>query len=109
MAQDPFHFDLNDPKDPLQFGFYKVQLALEQLCDTVIPVVTATAKRLVDIFTPVANAVLEYQKAIDLGAEINPHIAYLAFHAKKKRVREKNLKRLYRLGKRSDNHYNQRD
>ena len=64
MAQDPFHFDLNDPKNSLQFGLYKVQLALEQLCDAVIPVVTATAKQLVDIFTPMANAVLEYQKAI---------------------------------------------
>ena len=44
----------------------------------------------------------EYQRLVNLGAENNPRIAFLAYHAKKQRIRNKNLKKLFNIGYRID-------
>ena len=91
-------FDLDNPKNSLQYQLYKVQLALEQLASRLVPVLTDAIKSFVASVTPYVDFMREYQRLQELGAKANPKIAYLAYHAKTQRARIKNLKRLYKIG-----------
>ena len=91
-------FDLDNPKNSLQYQLYKVQLALEQLASRLGPVLTDAIKSFVTSVTPYVDFMREYQRLQELGAKSNPKIAYLAYHAKTQRARIKNLKRLYKIG-----------
>ena len=42
--------------------------------------------------------IIEYFRLVDVGGKANHKVAHLAYHAKKNRVRGKNIKRLYRIG-----------
>ena len=77
-------FDLANPKNGLQY-----QLA-DQLAHEL--------RRVVHVFTESFKPVIEYFRLVDIGEKANPKVAHLAYHAKKNRVRVKNLKRLYRIG-----------
>ena len=92
-------FDLDNPKNNLQYQLYKVQLVLEQLASRLVPVLTDTIKSFVANATPYVDFMREYQRLQELGAKANPKIAYLAYHAKTQRARIKNQRRLYKLGK----------
>ena len=104
-------FDLDNPKNSLQYQLYKVQLVLEQLASRLVPVLTDAIKSFVASVTPYVDFMREYQRLQELGAKANPKIAYLAYHAKTQRARIKNLKRLYKIGclieKRGDPHNHQ--
>lgn len=91
-------FDLDNPKNNLQYQLYKVQLALEQLASRLVSVLTDAIKSFVASVTPYVDYMLEYQRLQELGAKANPKVAYLAYHAKTQRARIKNLKRLYKIG-----------
>lgn len=91
-------FDLDNPKNNLQYQLYKVQLALEQLASRLVPVLTDAIKSFVAGVTPYIDYWHEYQRLQELGAKANPKVAYLAYHAKTQRARIKNLKRLYKIG-----------
>lgn len=91
-------FDLDNPKNGLQYQLYKVQLALEQLASRLAPVLTDAIKSFVANVTPYVDFMREYQRLQELGAKANPKVAYLAYHAKTQRARIKNLKRLYKIG-----------
>ena len=92
-------FDLDNPKNSLQYQLYKVQLVLEQLASRLVPVLTDAIKSFVASVTPYVDFMREYQRLQELGAKANPKIAYLAYHAKTQRARIKNQRRLYKLGK----------
>ena len=104
-------FDLDNPKNSLQYQLYKVQLVLEQLASRLGPVLTDAIKSFVASVTPYVDFMREYQRLQELGAKANPKIAYLAYHAKTQRARIKNQRRLYKLGcsveKRGDPHNHQ--
>ena len=91
-------FDLDNPKNSLQYQLYKVQLALEQLESRLVPALTDSIKSFVASVTPYVDFMREYQRLQELGAKANPKVAYLAYHAKTQRARIKNLKRLYKIG-----------
>lgn len=91
-------FDLDNPKNNLQYQLYKVQLVLEQLASRLVPVLTDAIKSFVASVTPYVDFMREYQRLQELGAKANPKIAYFAYHAKTQRARIKNLKRLYKIG-----------
>ena len=91
-------FDLDNPKNSLQYQLYKVQLVLEQLASRLGPVLTDAIKSFVASVTPYVDFMREYQRLQELGAKANPKVAYLAYHAKTQRARIKNQKRLYKLG-----------
>ena len=91
-------FDLDNPKDNLQYQLYKVQLVLEQSASQIASAMTDIIKSFVASLTPYADLIREYQRLQELGAKANPKVAYLAYHAKTQRARIKNLKRLYKLG-----------
>lgn len=91
-------FDLDNPKNSLQYQLYKVQLVLEPLASRLVPVLTDAIKSFVASVTPYVDFMREYQRLQELGAKANPKVAYLAYHAKTQRARIKNLKRLYKLG-----------
>ena len=91
-------FDLDNPKNSLQYQLYKVQLVLEQLARRLVPVLTDAIKSFVASVTPYVDFMREYQRLQELGAKANPKVAYLAYHAKTQRARIKNLKRLYKIG-----------
>ena len=92
-------FDLDNPKNSLQYQLYKVQLVIEQLASRLVPVLTDAIKSFVASVTPYVDYMLEYERLQELGAKANPKIAYLAYHAKTQRARIKNQRRLYKLGK----------
>ena len=92
-------FDLDNPKNSLQYQLYKVQLVLEQLASRLVPVLTDAIKAFVTSVTPYVDFMREYQRLQELGAKANPKVAHLANHAKTQRARIKNQKRLYMLGK----------
>lgn len=94
MERDNLLLNLDDPKNRLQYQFYRLQLAFEQLASNMQPVISESLKRLSKILN----------LAIQCCAKENPRVVYLALHAKKKRVRKKNIKRLYELGLRGDMH-----
>ena len=83
-------FDLDNPKNSLQYQLYKVQLAFEQCADQIVPVLTDAIKSFVASVTPYVDFMREYQRLQELGAKANPKIAYLAYHAKTQRARIKN-------------------
>lgn len=87
-------FDLDNPKNGLQYQLYKVQLALEQFANRFVSKLTETINSFVAAVTPY----IEYQRLQELGAKANPKVAYFAYHAKTQRARIKNLKRLYKIG-----------
>ena len=91
-------FDLDNPKNSLQYQLYKVQLAFEQCADQIVPVLTDAIKSFVASVTPYVDFMREYQRLQEFGAKANPKVAYLAYHAKTQRARIKNLKRLYKIG-----------
>ena len=91
-------FDLDNPKNNLQYQLYKVQLALEQFAGQIVPALTELIKSFVAGVTPYIDYWHEYQRLQELGAKANPKVAYLAYHAKTQRARIKNLKRLYKIG-----------
>ena len=91
-------FDLDNPKNSLQYQLYKVQLAFEQFAGQIVPVLTDAIKSFVASVTPYVDFMREYQRLQELGAKANPKIAYLAYHAKTQRARIKNQRRLYKLG-----------
>lgn len=90
---------INDSKSDLQYQLYKVQLVIEQLASQLIPLLTDAIKSFVTNVTPYVNSMLEYQRLQEFGAKANPKVAYLANHAKTKRMRIKNQKRLYEIGR----------
>lgn len=92
-------FDLDNPKNSLQYQLYKVQLAFEQFAGQIVPALTGLIKSFVASVTPYVDFMREYQRLQELGAKANPKIAYLAYHAKTQRARLKNQRRLYMLGK----------
>ena len=92
-------FDLDNPKNSLQYQLYKVQLVLEQLASRLVPVLTDAIKSFVASVTPYVDFMREYQRLQELGAKANPKVAHLANHAKTQRARIKNQRRLYMLGK----------
>ena len=97
---------LSDPKNQLQYQFYKVSLALQSLAAKVIPALTETVKKFYAAVKPCLKAIRKARRVSEL--ENSPEVwmasirykklAHLAHHSKKKRVRIKNLKRLYKLG-----------
>ena len=99
---------LSDPKNQLQYQFYKVSLALQSLAAEIIPVLTETVKKFYAAVKPCLKAIRKARRVSEL--ENSPEVwlasirykklAHLARHSKKKRVRVKNLKRLYKLGQR---------
>lgn len=91
-------FDLDNPKNGLQYQLYKVQLAFEQFAGQIVPALTGLIKSFVTNVTPYVDFMREYQRLQELGAKANPKVAYLAYHAKTQRARIKNLKRLYKIG-----------
>ena len=102
---------LNNPKNRLQYQFYKLSLALTEYGHDVVSVLKPAIETLTKCITTFSNCAQEYQRLVNLGAEKNPRLAFLAFHAKKQRIRNKNLKRLYEIGclieKRGDIHNHQ--
>ena len=98
--------DLLNPKNELQYQLYKCTLSLKQLADQLISFVT----RAVESFLEAAKPVIRYlakearinpliiSREFAVAASFYPRLAYLACHAKKKRVRKKNVVRLYRIG-----------
>ena len=88
-------FDLDNPKNSLQYQLYKVQLVLEQIVNQVTPLLSKITESFVK---NVVDPYLEYQRLQELGAKANPKVAHLAYHAKTQRARIKNLKRLYKIG-----------
>ena len=46
----------------------------------------------------IIEQIIKYFRLIDVGAKANPKVANLAYNAKKKKVRDKNIKKLYRIG-----------
>ena len=99
---------LSDPKNQLQYQFYKVSLALQSLAAKVIPALTETVKKFYAAVKPCLKAIRKARRVSELKnspevwmASIRyKRLAHLARHSKKKRVRVKNLKRLYKLGQR---------
>ena len=97
---------LSDPKNQLQYQFYKVSLALQSMAAEVIPALTETVKKFCAAIKPCLKAIRKARRVSEL--ENSPEVwmasirykklAHLARHSKKKRVRIKNLKRLYKLG-----------
>ena len=87
-------FDLDNPKNGLQYQLYKVQLAFERFASQIVPALT----KLIKPFVTSVDYMLEYQRLQELGAKANPKVAYFAYHAKTQRARIKNLKRLYKIG-----------
>ena len=99
-------FCLSDPKNQLQYQFYKVSLALQSLAAEIIPALIETVKKFYAAVKPCLKAIRKARRVSEL--ENSPEVwmasirykklAHLAHHSKKKRVRIKNLKRLYKLG-----------
>ena len=97
---------LSDPKNQLQYQFYKVSLALQSLAAEIIPVLTETVKKFYAAVKPCLKAIrkarrvseLENSPEVWMASTRNKKLAHLARCSKKKRVRVKNLKRLYKLG-----------
>ena len=73
--------DIENPKNELQYQLYKCTLALEQIAGELLPWLLRTT----DVFIKTLSA-------------LYPRVSYLARHAKKKRVRKKNITRLYKIG-----------
>jgi hypothetical protein len=95
----PTALNLDDPKNQLQYQLYKVTLAVEVFVEALKPALNHIAESINKAFTPIVNGIIEYERLINLGANENPHVAYLATHAKTRRAKKKNLKRLYKLGR----------
>ena len=91
-------FDLDNPKNSLQYQLYKVQLVLEPLASQLVPVLTDAIKSFVASVTPYVDFMREYQRLQEIGAKTNPKVAHLANHAKTQRARIKNQRRLYKIG-----------
>ena len=91
-------FDLDNPKNSLQYQLYKVQLVLEPLASQLVPVLTDAIKSFVASVTPYVDYMLEYERLQELGAKQNSKVNYLAYHAKTQRARIKNQRRLYEIG-----------
>ena len=99
---------LSNPKNQLQYQFYKASLALQSLAAEVIPVLTETVKKFYAAVKPCLKAIRKEQRiaALKTSTEVwmasvrYKKLAHLARCSKKKRVRVKNLKRLYKLGQR---------
>ena len=68
-------FDLDNPKNNLQYQLYKGQLALEQLVSRIVPVLTEAIKSFVASVTPYVDFMREYQRMQELGAKENPKVA----------------------------------
>ncbi len=79
-------FDLENPKNALQYQCYKTSLSIQMLFDNLTPAI----KQLTTVLSEFAQKLT--------AAEHYPRIAHLASHAKKRRVRLKNLRRLQKLG-----------
>lgn len=98
--------NLDDPKNRLQYQFYKVSLALQDLATQIIPTLTETIQKFTVSIKPCLKAIRKRQRVATL--KTSPEVwmasvgykklAHLARCSKKKRVRVKNLKRLYKLG-----------
>ena len=99
---------LSDPKNQLQYQFYKVSLALQSLAAEIIPVLTETVQKFYTAIKPCLKtirkeqriAVLKTSTEVWMASVRYKKLAHLARCSKKKRVRVKNLKRLYKLGQR---------
>jgi len=90
---------LDDPKNRLQYQLYKLSLAFTEFGFNVISALNPAIDSLINSLNPFFS---ECQRLVNLGAENNPRIAFLAYHAKKQRIRKKNLKRLFNIGCRID-------
>jgi len=101
-----FDLDLSDQKNALQYQLYKRSLAMQQIADQVVP---AVAKVVSDFLKAVRQAIrmlagkiriynLMDSEEYSLAASLYPRLAHLAQHAKKERVRKKNITRLFRIG-----------
>lgn len=101
-------FCLSDPKNQLQYQLYKVSLAFQNLVAQIVPVLTETVQKFYTAIKPYLKANRKEQRVRELknspevwmAAIRYKKLAHLARHSKKKRVRIKNLKRLYKLGSR---------
>lgn len=108
MQQEIFLSNLNDPKSRFQYQLYKVTLALQDLATQIIPVLTETVQKFYTAIKPCLKTIRKEQRiaALKNSAEVwmasvrYKKLAHLARCSKKKRVRVKNLKRLYKLGQR---------
>lgn len=72
--------DIENPKNELQYQLYKCTLVLEQIAGKLLPWLLKTADGII--------------KTLSV---LYPRVSYLARHAKKKRVRKKNITRLYKI------------
>lgn len=98
---------LDDPKNRLQYQLYKLSLVFTEFGFNVRSALNPAIDSLINSLNPFLNEyqnpfLNEYQRLVNLGAENNPRIAFLAYHAKKQRIRNKNLKRLFNIGCRID-------
>jgi hypothetical protein len=73
--------DIENPKNELQYQLYKCTLTLEQIVGELLP-----------WLLKIADGIIKTLSAL------YPRVSYLARHAKKKRVRKKNITRLYKIG-----------
>lgn len=98
--------DIENPKNELQYQLYKCTLALEQIVGKLLPWLLKTADGIIKTFKPLihypSNDIrLNYMicsKEFETASALYPRVSYLARHAKKKRVRKKNITRLYKIG-----------
>lgn len=98
--------DIENPKNELQYQLYKCALVLEQIAGELLPCFLKIAERIIKTFKPLIHCLsndirlnnMICSKEFETASALYPRVSYLARHAKKKRVRKKNITRLYKIG-----------
>lgn len=98
--------DIENPKNELQYQLYKCTLALEQIAGELLPWLLKIADGIIKTFKPLIHYLsndiklnnMICSKEFETASALYPRVSYLARHAKKKRVRKKNITRLYKIG-----------
>ena len=102
LAGDWSGFNLDNPKNPLQYQLLKLSYYAEQERQAWSAMIAAIGELIETAVEALAPAVVAIKEAIaDLFATIAkafyPRVLYLSKHAKKARTRKKNQRRLYKL------------
>ena len=99
-------FDIENPKNELQYQLYKCTLVLEQIAGELMPWLLKTADDIIKTFKPLIHYLsndirlnnMICSKEFETASALYSRVSCLARHAKKKRVRKKNITRLYKIG-----------
>ena len=84
-------FDLENPKNIVQYYLYKMELAMQECGDAIANLLNELAATINTLIPAIVEAWKHITKSYF------PRIAFLAYHAKKARARKKNKSRLFRL------------